>query len=94
MAADHVSVEVTVACSWGQEEVVAKATPAQSARVVRIEVIVRSDRVDDDNGLLLSTTYWRARRTIYIYMWYANLLTRQACRYPGLSPTCAIGCAL
>jgi hypothetical protein len=76
VAADLVSVEVTVACSLGQDGVAAKATPAQSARVVRTEAILRSDRIDDDNGSLLSTTYWRARRTIYICIRYANLLSR------------------
>lgn len=55
MAADHVSVDVTVACSLGHEGVAARATPAQSARVVRTEAIVRSDSVEDDYGLLPKT---------------------------------------
>lgn len=55
MAADQVSVEVTVACSLGQEGVAAKATPAQSARAVRTEAIVRSDSAVQESGLLLKT---------------------------------------
>jgi hypothetical protein len=55
VAADQVSVEVTVACSLGQEGVAAKATPAQNARVVRTEAIVRSDSVEDDSELMLKT---------------------------------------
>jgi hypothetical protein len=46
---------VTVACSLGQEGVAAKATPAQSARVVRTEAIVRIDSVGDDSRLLLES---------------------------------------
>jgi hypothetical protein len=55
VAADQVSVEVTVACSLGQEGVLANATPAQSARAVRKEGIVKSDCVEDDYGLLPKT---------------------------------------
>jgi hypothetical protein len=55
VAADHVSVDVTVACSLGHEGVAARATPAQIARVVRTEAIVRSDSVEDDYGLLPNT---------------------------------------
>ena len=56
MAADHVSVDVTLACSLGHEGVVARATPAQIARVVRTEAIVLRDSVDDDKILLLLKT--------------------------------------
>ena len=55
VAADQVSVEVTVACSLGQEGVAAKATPGQSARVVKTEAMVRRDSAVDDSGLLLKT---------------------------------------